>query len=74
MPDWVSGFFVFRFFIHLCANIGKSFLSPNREAMSEIDNAGNKGYCLMWFFIFLFLFVILVVGIYQYNGNFLPGG
>lgn len=39
--------------------------------MSEIENAGNKGYCLMWFFIFLFLFVILVVGIYQYNGRFI---
>ncbi|WP_233752641.1 autophagy-related protein 27 [Flavilitoribacter nigricans] len=39
--------------------------------MSEIENAGNKGYCLMWFFIFLLLFVILVVGIYQYNGRFI---
>lgn len=39
--------------------------------MDEIQNAGSKGYCLMWFFIFLFLFVILVVGIYQYNGRFL---
>lgn len=35
--------------------------------MSEIENAGRKGYCLMWFFIFLLLFVILVVAIYNYN-------
>lgn len=39
--------------------------------MSEIENAGRKGYCLMWFFIFLFLFVILVVGIYYYNFRFI---
>lgn len=35
--------------------------------MSEIENAGRKGYCLMWFFIFLLLFVILVVAVYNYN-------
>jgi len=35
--------------------------------MSEIDNAGRKGYCLMWFFVFLFLFIILVLAIYNYN-------
>ncbi len=39
--------------------------------MSEVENAGRKGYCLMYFFIFLLLFVILVVGIYQYNFKFL---
>lgn len=39
--------------------------------MSEIENAGSKGYCLMWFFIFLLLFVILVVGVYQYNFRFI---
>jgi hypothetical protein len=35
--------------------------------MSEIENAGRKGYCLMWFIIFLLLFVILVVAVYNYN-------
>lgn len=35
--------------------------------MSEIENVGRKGYCLMWFFIFLLLFVILVVAVYNYN-------
>lgn len=40
--------------------------------MSDINNAGNKGYFLMWLFIFFLLFIILVVGIYQYNGRFLP--
>ena len=39
--------------------------------MSEIQNAGRKGYCLLYFFIFMLLFVILVVGIYQYNFKFL---
>lgn len=39
--------------------------------MSEVENAGRKGYCLMYFFIFLLLFVVLVVGIYQYNFKFL---
>lgn len=39
--------------------------------MSEVENAGSKGYCLLYFFIFMLLFVILVVGIYQYNFKFL---
>lgn len=39
--------------------------------MSEIENAGTKGYCLMYFFIALFLFVVLVVSIYNANYNFL---
>lgn len=41
--------------------------------MSEIKNAGGKGYCLMTFFILMLLFVILVVSIYQVNFKFLPG-
>lgn len=41
--------------------------------MSEIKNAGGKGYCLMYFFIFLLLFIILVVSIYMMNSNGLPG-
>ncbi len=40
--------------------------------MSEIQKAGEKGYCLMYFFIFLLLFIILVVGIYNANFKFLP--
>lgn len=39
--------------------------------MSEVENAGSKGYCLMYFFIFLLLFVVLVVGVYYYNFKFL---
>lgn len=41
--------------------------------MSEIKNAGRKGYCLMYFFIFLLLFIILVVAVYQLNFKGLPG-
>ncbi|HMQ47677.1 MAG TPA: hypothetical protein PKA00_09350 [Saprospiraceae bacterium] len=41
--------------------------------MSDIKNAGSKGYCLMYFFIFLLLFIVLVVGIYNTNFKFLPG-
>ncbi len=37
----------------------------------QIEDAGKKGLCLMWFFIFLILFVILVVGVYRYNFKFL---
>ncbi|MDP4710961.1 MAG: hypothetical protein NWS63_07180 [Saprospiraceae bacterium] len=40
--------------------------------MSEVQNAGKKGYCLLYFFLFLLLFVILVVSIYYYNMKFLP--
>ncbi len=35
--------------------------------MSEIENVGRKGYCLMYFLIFLFLFIMLLVWIYQRN-------
>lgn len=35
--------------------------------MSEVKNAGKKGYCLMYFLILLFLFAVLVVSIYKYN-------
>lgn len=41
--------------------------------MAEVENAGRKGYCLMFGLIGLFLFVILLVYIYNYNGKFLPG-
>ena len=43
-----------------------------RRVMSEIQNAGKKGYCLMYFLLFLLLFIILVVGIYKANFKFLP--
>ncbi len=39
--------------------------------MSEVQNAGSKGYCLMWFIISLLLFAILVIAVYQYNFKFL---
>lgn len=39
--------------------------------MSDITNAGKKGYCLLYFFIFLLLFIILWVAVYKYNFRFL---
>jgi hypothetical protein len=39
--------------------------------MSSIDNAGKKGYCMLYFFLFFLLFIILVVAVYQYNFKFL---
>lgn len=39
--------------------------------MSDIQNVGKKGYCMLYFFIFFLLFIILVVSVYKYNGNFL---
>lgn len=39
--------------------------------MSEIENAGGKGYCLMWLIISFLLFIILVVAVYQWNFKFL---
>lgn len=39
--------------------------------MSEVENAGRKGFCLMYFFIFFFLFLILVISIYYRNFQFL---
>lgn len=49
----------------------KNIHSSKHKIMSEIENVGRKGYCLMWFFIFLLLFVILVVAIYKYNFQFI---
>lgn len=40
--------------------------------MSEIKQAGTKGYVLMGGFIALLLFVILVVYLYKANQNFVP--
>ncbi|MEZ4948089.1 MAG: hypothetical protein R2879_01180 [Saprospiraceae bacterium] len=37
----------------------------------HIENAGKKGYCVMWAIISFLLFIILVVAVYQYNGKFL---
>lgn len=39
--------------------------------MSEVENAGRKGYCLMWAIISFLLFVILVIAVYQWNFKFL---
>ena len=39
--------------------------------MSDIENAGRKGYCLLYFIVFLFLFILLLVYLYRYNFNFL---
>jgi len=41
----------------------------------HIDNAGSKGYCLMYFFIAFFLFISLWAYVYYNTGNdinFLP--
>ncbi len=39
--------------------------------MSDIQNAGQKGYCLMWGIIGFILFLILVVYVYNYNFRFI---
>ncbi len=39
--------------------------------MSEIQNVGRKGYCLMFAIIGFLLFIILVVYVYNYNFNFI---
>jgi len=41
--------------------------------MSEVENAGRKGYCLMFGIIGFLLFLILVVYIYNYNFRLLGG-
>lgn len=41
--------------------------------MSEIKSAGIKGYALLGAFLAFLLFVILVVYIYKYNNNGVPG-
>jgi len=62
---------VFDFFIiFACVHY---FTTKNTNKMAEVENAGRKGYCLMFGLIGLFLFVILVIYIYNYNGKFLPG-
>ncbi len=35
--------------------------------MSQIENSGRKGYCMLYFFLFFFLFIALVVSIYNTN-------
>lgn len=39
--------------------------------MSEIENVGKKGYCMLYFFLFLILFIFLVVWIYNRNSELL---
>jgi len=41
--------------------------------MADVQNAGRKGYCLMFGIIGLLLFVILIVYVYNYNFKFIPG-
>ncbi len=36
--------------------------------MSQIENSGRKGYCMLYFFLFFFLFLVLVISLYQKNG------
>jgi hypothetical protein len=40
--------------------------------MSEVENAGRKGYCVMYFFIFFLLFVAMLVYLYNRNADLLP--
>lgn len=39
--------------------------------MSDIKNAGSKGFCLLYFFIAFALFWVLVLGVYYYNFKYL---
>ncbi|MDZ4679529.1 MAG: hypothetical protein SH848_00170 [Saprospiraceae bacterium] len=39
--------------------------------MSDIQNVGRKGYCMLYFFLFFLLFTVLVIAVYKYNGKFL---
>jgi len=40
----------------------------------HIENAGRKGYCLMFFFIGFFLFIITWASVYWSNFTFDFGG
>lgn len=40
--------------------------------MSEIENAGQKGYCLLYFFVGFFLFVLLLIYLYQRSYSGVP--
>ncbi len=40
--------------------------------MSDINNAGGKGYFLMGLLIAFFLFVLLLIYLYQQNFTYLP--
>lgn len=37
----------------------------------EITNAGRKGYCLLWFFLFFFVTTGMILYIYFYNFKFI---
>ncbi len=41
--------------------------------MSEVQNAGRKGYCFLTFVVFVILFILLVVWIYNKNMSGVPG-
>jgi hypothetical protein len=40
--------------------------------MSEIENVGRKGYCVLYFFIFFMLFMAMLVYLYNRNADLLP--
>lgn len=40
--------------------------------MSEIQNVGKKGYCLMYFLIFFFLFIVLLIYVYNRSSTGVP--
>jgi len=40
--------------------------------MSEVENAGRKGYCLLYFFIFFVLFMAFLIYLYRRNFAGLP--
>jgi hypothetical protein len=40
--------------------------------MSDIENSGRKGYCMLYFFIFFLLFIAFLVYLYNGNNNGLP--
>jgi len=40
--------------------------------MSEVENAGQKGYCLLYFFIFFVLLMAFLIYLYQRNFSGLP--
>jgi len=37
--------------------------------MSDVQNAGRKGYCLMYFIIGFLLLIITIIAVYQMNFN-----
>ncbi|MGB3546480.1 MAG: hypothetical protein WBA17_05870 [Saprospiraceae bacterium] len=40
--------------------------------MSEVKNAGTKGYAILFAIIGFFLFMLLLMYVYNYNFRFIP--